>query len=80
MARRTEGHAVKAVRVDWIDSMAQHGWGHYDPEVEMACTSVGILVESRGDRVVLALSRSAYQHGDYLSIPRSAVRRVKRLR
>lgn len=69
------------MRVEWLDSMSQPGWGHYDPSEDMRCESIGFLIASKPDRVVLALNHCGDGvHGDYITIPRSAVRRVTYLR
>jgi hypothetical protein len=67
------------VRVDWIDSTQQFGWGEYQ-ETDMLCTSVGILVEKRKDKIVLAQSWSEEQLATYMTIPMVAVLKIRTLK
>lgn len=68
--------AKPLVRVDWIDSVGQAGWGDYNDDTDLYCVSAGHLVSKDRKRIVLALNRSAYGYGDYITIPRVAVRRI----
>jgi len=72
---------VKRVEVQWVDSISSGSWHDYDKEdVDMSCTSVGMLIENSKDRMVLALNQSAYGFGHYITIPKTAVRRVRKLK
>lgn len=70
---------LRPVLVEWIDSMSQAGWGEYQRDTDPDCASCGHLIDLSEKRVVLALNRSAYDTGQYITIPRVAVRRVWRL-
>ena len=72
-------NALKAVRVDWIDSTAQGGWGDY-METDMRCCSIGILIHKDKDVVVLAQNWSNSYLGEYITIPMVAVKKVKVLK
>lgn len=72
----------KPIIVDWVDSMGTSGW-HAETEgkaTDMRCCTVGHFVEEDKDSITVALSRSPYSHGDYLTIPRCAIRRTRRLK
>ena len=66
------------VRVDWIDSMATPGWGEFN-KPDLKCVSAGILFEQDKDSLTIIQNRSAYQDGEYMTIPRRAIKRVKTL-
>lgn len=70
---------LKPVMVDWIDSVSQSGWGEY-AGADLRCTSVGFLIKNDKDVVVLALNDNAYQSGQYITIPKIAVKKIRRLR
>lgn len=71
----------KKVMVKWEDSAATSGWYDLDrkPYGAVMCYSAGWLIEDTKKHVVLALNWNEGQCGDYMTIPRSAVRKVKRL-
>ena len=71
---------INPVMVDWIDSIGQSGWGSYDHVTDMRCTSVGHLIKRDKNGIVLALNKSAYNHGDYITIPAVAIKKVRRLK
>ena len=68
-----------AVRVDWIDSMGSSGW-HEHRKSDLRCTSVGMLYDETDESVVIALNRSAYNHGDYIEIPKIAIKKITKLK
>ena len=69
----------KPVAVYWLDSMGSAGW-HTLKKSDLECVTVGHLYAKDKNRVTIALNRSAYGYGDYMEIPRKAVRRIKRLK
>ena len=75
-------HKVIPVRVDWVDSTKSSGWREYE-KTDLRCSSVGILVESDPDRVVIALSLShadsTIRYANFLEIPIEAVKKVTKL-
>ena len=71
--------ALKPVAVLWVDSQAQPGWGEYKRDVDLVCSTVGHLVERTKTRIVVALSLSQNHYGDYLTIPRCAVKSIHHL-
>ena len=70
---------IKPVRVDWVDSMGHSGWRDYEP-AEMSCVSVGMLYKENKDSIVIALNKSAYNHGDYMEIPKVAIKSITKLK
>ena len=79
MARNDPYPKGAAVEVRWIDSIGTGHWGS-KPETKMECVTVGLLVERRKDRIVLAMSRSHYGDGHHWEIPACSIRRVRRLK
>lgn len=73
--------SVKPVLVEWIDSMGKAGWVYEHEEADTRCTSVGHLVKSDKKSVILALNTAMVgSYGDLITIPRSAVRRIRKLK
>ena len=70
---------ARPVIVRWIDSISTGGWCN-DPRSKMECTTVGHLVERTKKGVTVALNRSHYGNGDFIEIPASAIRSVRRLK
>lgn len=70
------------VCIEWVDSHSTSGWQLDHEPIDLACISVGILIQDRPDRVVIAQSLAAAngEYCDFMEIPRVAVKRVKRLR
>jgi len=68
--------------VQWEDSAGTHGWQlHRDGQYgTVMCHSVGWMVEKSKNRVVMALNWNEGQIGEIMTIPKSAVRKMKRLR
>ena len=66
------------VIVEWIDSMSSGGWHDYK-ESDLTCYTVGMLYEDKKDRVVIAMNKSAHGYGDYMEIPKIAIKKVTRL-
>lgn len=71
--RKKDKHPVgKPVMVRWTDSMACSGW-RAEPGSKMEITSVGFKVGSFKDRIAIVQSRSHYNDGELIEIPRHAV-------
>lgn len=68
----------KPVVVEWDDSMSSSGWRDYEKS-DMVCYTVGMLHKDEKDRVVIAQNKSAYGFGDYMEIPKVAIKKIKRL-
>ncbi len=68
----------KNVEVEWIDSITTHGWRDYEP-VDMNCRIVGILIDNNKENIVIAQNESVLGYGDYMTIPKVAVKRVRKL-
>jgi len=69
----------KPVIVEWIDSMSSSGW-HDHRVTDMGCTTVGHYHSEYDDRIVVALNRSSCGCGDYMEIPKVAIKKVRRLK
>ena len=71
------------VEVHWTDSYTMHGWrGDEQPDGEpLECRSVGYLVK-RSKKVVVVCQNVSEQGstGDWMTIPASCIRRVRRLK
>lgn len=72
------------VHVSWIDSCSpsrkwqdRDGIKGYKPA---SCITVGYLIEKRKDAVVIAASWGEHEVGDVTAIPRSCVKKIRRLR
>mgnify|MGYP001595893977 CR=1 FL=1 len=75
----------RAVYVEWADAHSRNAWEHYRPHREMALRvrSVAWLIHRDKKRIVLSHSMDANKRPrfmDVLTIPRSAVRKIKRIR
>ena len=83
MSQHKKHHSM--VLVSWIDSQATRGWQHFEKADQRPsrCESVGYLLSKTKESVVLAqsrtLDRDALPWGELLTIPRGAVRRIRRL-
>lgn len=74
-------HNVTPVAVEWVDSNSTGGWDNDHKPTDMSCISVGILIQMLPDRIILAQSREADGwHGDFIEIPRVAVKKLRKLR
>lgn len=71
------------VLIEWIDSMAHHGWQEEVPKAsDLRTTSVGLLVSEDDDCVVVALGRQHTGDTTWLCpmvIPRVSVTRLVQL-
>jgi hypothetical protein len=67
------------VKVDWIDSVGSGGWRD-EPMTDPRCVSVGHHLGKKNGLLRIAMNKSAYGYGDYMSIPAVAVRKVTLLR
>ena len=68
--------------VEWVDSGSPYsGWGRHVPTKPIRCTSVGRLVHKNRKCVTLASSSNDEgQVGGVITIPRSAIKRIRKLR
>lgn len=83
---------LEVVAVTWIDSYHSGGWRGSDElppidhEVISECLSVGFLVERGKKFIRLALSNDypsqpgVGRYGHFISIPRVAVKKIKKVR
>lgn len=70
------------VEIEWLDSFSIHGW-HTEKETNrraQACRSVGYLIEDAVDLVRITMSIGDDEVGDELVIPRSAIKRMRRVK
>ena len=68
--------------VEWEDSSTCVGWHRlgYDDDISR-CVSIGVLCKESDKFITLALSKSDSGNiGDTISIPRSCVKRIRRLK
>ena len=75
---------IRPVKVKWTDSIHGAGWNDHraaSTSRPTKITTVGYLLERDKDRVVVAQSVSddTEELGNLLTIPRAAVRSIKRL-
>jgi len=64
-----------AVRVFWLDSHSQDGWGEYDKPTNLECVSIGHLVHRDESAIVLALNKNSYgMYGSFITIPMCSVK------
>lgn len=69
------------VEITWIDAYSTSGWGHAIPSEKMIWTSVGYLLAKTKQEVVICQSQDPWgKSGERLTIPRSCVKRIRRLR
>lgn len=74
------------IEVDWVDSAFHHGWSRADTKrQEMGiskCRTVGYFISADKVRVSLASSTAdkGESYADGISIPRVAVKTIRRLR
>lgn len=74
-------HGVLPVVVEWVDSNSTGGWNDNHQPTDMSCVSVGLLVQELPDRIILAQSREAGGWwGDFIEIPRVAVKKIRKLK
>jgi hypothetical protein len=69
--------------VEWVDSCAHHGWRDEDEEFPVSfCRTSGYLIHRDKTRVTIASSQDATSGhvSDIITIPRSAIRKVRRLK
>ena len=72
---------MKAVHVWWNDSATDLGWRDKDISGPSIIESVGWLVHETADFIVLSTSNgSSGKWLDQISIPRSAIRKVARVK
>ena len=69
---------MKYVKVVWKDSIFEAGWRKYTKS-KMKCITVGILYKKLKDRVIIAQSKSPYQYGEYLEIPKCSIIKIIKL-
>ncbi len=73
---------MQIAMVLWVDSCATTEWhlkkaSNYAPS---DCTTVGIIVEEKKTHITLALNESPESWGDCMTIPRSAIKEIVRLK
>jgi len=71
----------KPVKVDWIDSMNTSGWCDYTV-TDMECTTVGLYYAETDERIVIAMnvSHDSKTYGNYMEIPKCAIKKITRLK
>ena len=68
------------VLVEWVDSVQTSGWTD-TPTVSTNCVTVGMLVDNKDKgSITLALNKSHYGHGQYVTIPLVAITKVTKLK
>lgn len=68
------------VIVSWIDSVQSLGCGELHSPSDMTCVSSGFLVSKTKDRITLAMNWDGAEFGQYMEIPRVAVKKLRRLK
>lgn len=77
--RPTKGKFHHVVKVVWVDSQAETGWEKADHPVDrLDCLTVGYLIYSDEEKIVVAASRGRYgtevEYNNRMVIPVSAIR------
>ncbi len=69
------------VEVTWNDTMATSGWQNDMEAATLLHQSIGYLVKQPlEDRVVIVRSKGRYSFGEAMEIPKSCVKKIRRLR
>lgn len=68
------------VVVQWVDSIKTHGWVDIPQDIDTSCQTVGMFIQKQHNYITIALNKSAYGYGDYMSIPLCAVKKIRRLK
>lgn len=73
----------KLVMIEWIDSASGGGYWEDREDTEatlpVECTTVGFLIDDGPDHKTVASSITGDQAGGSLVIPKSAIKRIRRL-
>lgn len=67
------------VLVEWVDSMSTQGWRDLGG-TDIKCQTVGMFVQEDREKVAVCLNKSAYGYGDYIEIPKVAIKRIRKLK
>jgi len=70
----------KPVHVTWVDSMQTPGWQTAHKDANLICESVGFLADKNKKRIKLYMNSSSHCKGDYIEIPRIAVKKMRYLK
>lgn len=73
---------MKAVMVEWLDSVGMQGWTEETKLDPIKIVSVGILVKETKETITLAISKGNQkppQYDSLLSIPKFAIQMRRRL-
>lgn len=77
-------HDVIPVYVEWVDSMGTAGWNQRSvmngKPSDITCVTIGHLIKRDKDRITVCENVNAYQYGEIMEIPMSAVTKIKKLR
>jgi hypothetical protein len=77
------GH--KVVRVEWVDSSSRPGWQDLQKHIDLRVVSVGLLLHTSSDRIVLTKSIALASpdetrcYHSQMHIPRSAIKKLRYL-
>jgi len=69
--------------VEWVDSVGTSGWEHIESLAPMPTARVrtlGFLIENNKDSIIIAMSISQKGLFSRLSIPKVAIKKVKRVK
>lgn len=86
MSTRKRRHPEAArVEVEWVDSSHHSGWRQHDEIMRnrrksMRCLSVGLQIAKDKHGITLASSAHGSELAGTMSIPKGAIKRVRRLR
>lgn len=83
MKDQTKNHpnatTLTVVVVTWNDAFAQPGWDDYE-EGPLECVSTGFLIRDSKESIVLAQNFNQFQFGEYMTIPKGMVKKIKKLK
>jgi len=76
---RILGHPI--VMITWIDSSSLYGWNPLEAKMDLKATSIGIVIHSDKERVVLTttLAHDTMTPHSQIHIPRKAISKMRYL-
>lgn len=78
MISLSKNHLGMTVLVDWLDSSAIRGWNEVQEGGLLRCRSVGFLVFTASDRIILSGGATEFgQYDNQFIIPRAVITGVR---